>query len=89
MRRVEHLERRAVGPPEDERSKARASHPADDDALAPVGLHEARELRRALEHAQRLVEPAQPVRLVVPRPDCRVTLPDPLEQLPGVELRQC
>ncbi len=89
VRRVEHLERCTVSPSEDEWRQARPTHAADDDALAAVSLHEARELCRTLEHAQRLVEPAEPVRLVASRPDCRVTLPDPLEQLPGIEVRQC
>ena len=88
VRRVEYLERRAVRPSEDQRREARAAHPADDDALAPVSLHQARELCRALEHAQRLVEPPEPVRLVASRPDCRVTLPDPLEKLARVQIRQ-
>ena len=88
MRRIEHVERRPRQPPDHERGEARAPHPANDDPLPAVRLDEPIELLRALTHPQRLVEPPQPVRLVVPRPDCRVALPDAFEQLAGIELRQ-
>jgi hypothetical protein len=88
MRRVEHVESRPGQPADHERSEARSSHAADDDSLSAVRHDEAIELLRPLTHPQRLVEPPQPVRLVVSRPDRRVSLPDPLEKLPGVELRQ-
>ena len=78
MRRVEHLERRAVVLSEDERREARAAHAADDDPRDVRALAERLELVDPLAHAQRLVEPAQPVRFVATRPDGRVALPDPL-----------
>ena len=78
MRRVEHLERRPVEAAEDERREARAAHPADDDTAEAPALAERLELGDPLAHPQRLVEPAEPVRLVAPRPDGRVALPDPL-----------
>ena len=79
MRRIEHLEARPGQPSDDERREARSSHPTDDDTLPPVRHDEAIELLCPLTHPQRLVEPAQPVRFVVARPDRRVSLPDPLE----------
>ena len=88
MRGIEHLQLHFRQTPDHVRREARSSHPADDDSLAAVRLDEAVELLRALTHPQRLVEPPKPLRLVVPRPDCRVTLPDPFEQLAGIELRQ-
>ena len=88
MRGIEHLQRRSRQPPDHERGEARSSHSTDDDSLPAVRLDKAIELLPALTHPQRLVEPPQPLRLVVPRPDCRVTLPDPFEQLAGIELRQ-
>ena len=88
MRGVEHLQRRSCQASDHERSEARSSHPADDDSLTAMRFDKAIELLRPLSHPQRLVEPPQPLRLVAPRPDCRVTLPDPFEQLAGIELRQ-
>ena len=82
MGRVEHVQ---TGDPEraanDLGAEARAAH-AEEDDIVEVTI-EPLELLEALEHAPRLVEPAEPVRLVAPGPDGRVPGPDPVDQLDG------
>ena len=87
MRRVEDPDvLRAERAPDDLGCEARAAHPADDDL--PRGrpaalLRELEELGHALPHPARLVEPAEPLRLVGARPDGGVAGPDPLDELGG------
>jgi hypothetical protein len=85
MRRVEHVEALdAEGPTEHLGREARAPHAEQDDRIEPLvgdGVGEGLELGDTLAHATRLVEPAEPLRLVGARPERRVALPDPVDQL--------
>ena len=49
------------------------------------GLGQLAQLVEPLAHPQRLVEPAEPLRLVRAGPDGRVALPDPLDELAGLD----
>ena len=85
MRRVEHVEAgRVERAPQHLGREARAAHPEQDDGVDPVGgdlLGERGELGHALAHAARLVEPAEPPRLVGAGPRRRVALPDPVDEV--------
>jgi hypothetical protein len=91
MRCVEHVETRGAEPaPEHLGRERRAPHPEEHHVVDLGGdaAGELRDLPHALAHSQRLVEPAEPVGLVAARPDGRVALPGPFDDLCGGDLRQ-
>jgi hypothetical protein len=68
--------------------ETRSAHPEQDDVLdldAGGVLHQ---LVDTLAHPRRLVQPAEPLRLVGARPDRRIAFPDPLDQLGRSERAQ-
>src|SRR4051794_7345462 len=85
MRGVEDVEALdAERPPQHLRREARAAHTEEDDGIAPFGgtpLGEGFEGLPLLSDAARLVEPAEPLRLVGSRPYGRIALPDSPDQL--------
>ena len=85
MGRVEHVEALyPERPPQHLGREARAAHSEQDDGVEPLLVDcvgERLELPGPLRHPARLVEPAQPLRLVGAAPDGRVALPDPVDQL--------
>ena len=83
MRRVEDVEAlRAEEATQHFRREARAAHAEQHDiAIARGGLRGSREVFSLLAHPLRLVEPAEPARLVPARPDGRVPRPDPLDDV--------
>jgi hypothetical protein len=75
VRRVEDVE--VLGAePHHLRREARAAHAEQDDLVGVDAGGELHELVDPLPHARRLVEPAEPLRLVTPGPDRGVALPD-------------
>src|SRR5207248_5546411 len=67
----------------------RAAHAEEDDRVDVVvcdGVGEGLELGDPFAHAARLVEPAEPLRLVGAGPDGRVPFPDPVDQLATVRV---
>jgi hypothetical protein len=87
VRRVEHVERLdAERPPQHLGSERRAAHPAQDHVvdLAVQRLREASDVTQPLGDVQRLVEPAEPLRLVAPGPRRGIPLPNALDQPLGV-----
>ena len=88
MRRVEDVE--ALDPEraaDHLRREARAAHAEQDDRVDVVvgdGIGERLELGDSFAHAARLVEPAEPLRLVAAGPDGRVPFPDPVDQLSAI-----
>src|SRR5581483_5304525 len=91
VRRVEHVEPRRPEPaPYDLRGERGAAHPQQHEVvdLGDDAPRELPDLRDALPHPQRLVEPPEPVRLVLAGPDGRIPLPDPLDELPCVSEAQ-
>src|SRR6266852_947680 len=86
MRRVEDMKVfRGERPPHHLGSERRAAHPEHDEVVDRTrGDNLVRELEHLVElllHAKRLVEPAEPLRLVAAGPDGRVALPDPLDEI--------
>ena len=67
--------------------EARAAHPEQDEGVDLPGrgelLDEALQVAEPAAHPHRLVQPAEPLRLVVAGPERRVALPDPLDELGG------
>src|SRR5713101_7579348 len=88
MRRVENLEALdPEGAADHLRREARTAHAEQDDRVEVVvrdGVGERLELDDPFAHAARLVEPAEPLRLVGAGPNGRVSLPDPVDQLATV-----
>ena len=86
---VENLEAlRAERAPQHLRGEARAAHPEEDDVREAGRLRGERdELGQTLLHAQRLVEPAEPLRLVATGPEGRVACPEALDQLGALDRR--
>src|SRR5439155_14433855 len=84
MRRVEDVEALdAERAAEDLWREARAAHPEQDGVVEVPGKRLV--LVEPLEHPARLVEPPEPLRLVVPGPDSRVARPDPVNELDRFE----
>ncbi len=85
VRRVEDVERGgAERPPQHLGGEARAAHPEQDDRVEPLlrdRVREGRQLPDPLAHLPRLVQPAEPLRLVGAGPDGGVALPDPVDEL--------
>src|SRR5262249_7743470 len=87
MRRVEDVEPvDAEAAPQHLRRERRAAHPAQDDVVDFVAerLGETANVVELLLDAQRLVEPAEPLRLAAVRPDGGIPLRDPPDQALGV-----
>src|SRR5204862_2952681 len=63
-------------------AERRAAHPAEDDVVDFLvqRLGEASDVAEPLLDMQRLVEPAEPLRLVAAGPYGRVTLPDSFDE---------
>src|SRR2546421_8128744 len=83
MRRVEDVEPvGAEAAPQYLRRERRAAHPTQDDVvdLSVERLCEAADVVELLLNVQRLVEPAEPLRLVAAGPRRGVALPDALDQ---------
>src|SRR5688500_3047383 len=65
------------------RREARTTHPEQAHAVELDSREQLDELVHTLVHAKRLVEPAEPLRLVTAGPDARVAAPDPVDELRG------
>ncbi len=83
VRRLEHVEVLGAEQPAQHLGReTRAAHAEEHDVLvAGRELGCAREVVALLAHALRLVEPAEPPRLVRSGPDGRIPRPDPLDQV--------
>ena len=86
VRRVEHVEALgAEGALEHLGREARAAHPEQDEGVDLARradlLDEALQVAEPAAHPHRLVQPAEPLRLVIAGPERRVTLPDPRDEL--------
>ena len=87
MRRVEDVEaltrERAA---QDLGREARPAHSEQDDVVGVGrGFGQLTQLAEPLPHPQRLVEPPEPLGLVLAGPDGRVALPDALDELAGLD----
>src|SRR5213593_4127345 len=94
MRRVEDAEAgRIEGAADHLRRKARPAHPEQDEAVDDPGrgqvLDEPQQVADATAHAHRLVEPPEPLRLVVACPERGVASPDALDHLCGGDGGHC
>ena len=94
MRGVEHLEAARVERALDHLGrKARTAHPEQDEGVDDPGrgqiLDELEQVAHAAAHAHRLVQPAEPLRLVVAGPERRVAGPDALDHLCGGDGAHC
>src|SRR5206468_3523128 len=88
MRRVEDVEALdAEAAAEHLGREARAAHTEQDDVIE-VAV-ETLQLVEPLEHPPRLVEPAEPARLVASGPDRGVARPDAVDQLDGFQRAHC
>ena len=84
VRRVEHVQVvQAERPFQHLWCERRAAHPEQDERVEPRArrLRELDDVAGPLQHALRLVEPAQPPILVGAGPDRRVASPDPLDEV--------
>ena len=89
VRGVENVEAvGAGGLPQHLGSEARPAHPQEHGGVERAAhvLGEGLDLGQQLQHALRLVEPAEPAVLVRPRPERRVPRPDPLDELGRVHV---